>query len=406
MIRLAYFISRYPAVSHTFILREVRELRALGVEVHTASVNPPDRPLEDLGDEERNEANFTHVLKRQPPARIVAAFARTIATRPLQLIAGMALALRLGGLDLRELALRVCYLAEAILLGEWMRRKQLTRLHVHFATPASTVALLVQRVFGVSFSMTVHGPDEFYEVRRHHLKEKIAAASFICCIGNFCRSQLMKLSEPRDWEKLELSPLGVDPAEFHRPERTAAEGPFRILCVGRLVPAKGQAVLIEAMRLLRAHGRRASLVIAGDGPDRPRLQALSRSAGVAADCRFLGVVDPTRVRELYEQSDLFALPSFAEGVPVVLMEAMAMEVPCISTTVNGIPELIESGRHGLLAPPSDAAALCAAIETLMDDAQLRRRLAAAGRRKVMADYDLRTNVRRLETIFRRRMATA
>ena len=267
------------------------------------------------------------------------------------------------------------------------------------------VALFVKEIFGVPFSMTVHGPDEFYDVGSHHLPEKIAAASFICTIGSFCRSQLMKLSAPEQWTKMEVTPLGVDPLLFRpRDVRPIRQDPrFRILCLGRLVAAKGQAVLLDAVRILARQGRPILATFAGDGPDRQRLEALALEYGVAGHVAFLGGVNPDSVRDLYSASDLFVLPSFAEGIPVVLMEAMAMEVPCVSTLINGIPELITSGESGVLVSPSDAVQLAAAIDRLITDPALRQSLGKAGRRKVISSYNLARNVSRLHNVFQRRL---
>ena len=402
MLRIAYLISRYPAISHTFILREIRELRRLGVDIYPVSVNPPDRPVSQLSEEERIEAATTVCLKSMSFAQMAGALWRTLTAYPAGLFAGLQLAFRLGGTDPKAITKRLFYLAEAILTGDFLRREQLSHLHVHFATPAATVALFVKEVFGIPFSMTVHGPDEFYDVTTHHLPEKIAAASFLCTIGSFCRSQLMKLSAPEHWSKIEVSPLGVDPDIF-RPRPTFKDDHFRILCLGRLVAAKGQAVLLDAVRLLARQGRPVLATFAGDGPDRQRLETMAGEYGVSSHVTFLGGVNPESVRDLYAATDAFVLPSFAEGIPVVLMEAMAMEVPCITTVINGIPELITSGESGLLVSPSDAAQLAAAIESLIVDAPLRQALGKAGRRKVIASYDLTRNVARLHNIFRRRL---
>ena len=408
MLRIAYLISRYPAISHTFILREIRELRRLGVEISPVSVNPPDRPVSELSEEERIEAATTVCLKTMTVAQMAGALWRTLLARPAGLLAGVRLAFRLGGSDPKAVTKRLFYCAEAILTGDFLRRQKLSHLHVHFATPAATVALFVKEIFGIPFSMTVHGPDEFYDVSAHHLPEKIAAASFICTIGSFCRSQLMKLSAPEHWSKMEISPLGVDPQLFRprdvRPIRPDSR--FRILCLGRLVAAKGQAVLLDAVRLLVRQGQPVLATFAGDGPDRQRLEAMAREYGVADHVTFLGGVNPESVRDLYATSDAFVLPSFAEGIPVVLMEAMAMEVPCVSTVITGIPELITNGESGLLVSPSDAAELAAAIEKLIVDAPLRQALGKAGRRKVTAGYDLLRNVARLHAIFCRRLNAA
>ncbi len=407
MQRLAYLISRYPAISHTFILREVLELRRLGLDVEPASINPPDRPVAGLTSEERAESERTFFVKAQPLFALLKAILRTMWRNPGGVRAGVALAIRLGGFDLKALLLRACYLGEALVIGDWMQRRQLNHLHIHFATPAATVGLLVRTVFGYPFSLTVHGPDEFYSVHEYHLERKLERASFVCCIGSYCRSQLMKLSEPKYWDKFELAPLGVDPHHFQpAPNRRTEDSPFRILCVGRLVPAKGQAVLLSAVRLLCERNRTVELTFAGDGPDRARLEAMADQWSLRGVCHFLGTVKPDDVRDLYARTDAFILPSFAEGIPVVLMEAMAMSVPCISTVINGIPELIESGKHGLLVAPSDVHALCEAIERLMDDATLRHQLGVAGRAKVLTHYELATNVRQLAGIFRSRLRMA
>lgn len=408
MLRIGYLVSRYPAISHTFILREVQELRRLGIDIRTISINPPDRSMADLSPDEHAEAGQTFVVKSQSAGTILRALLRTALAHPLGLLAGVVLAIRLSGWNLHALVKRTFYLLEAIVAGEWMRQQSLAHLHVHFATPAATVALFLKRIFGTPFSLTVHGPDEFYEVSEYHLEQKIDAASFICCIGRYCRSQLMKLSRPDHWDKFEISPLGVDGARFMGSPKARRTGKtlFRILCVGRLVPAKGQAVLLAALRLLRERGRDVEVVFAGDGPDRARLQSLAREWDVEQSCQFLGAVNPDSVTGLYANADLFVLPSFAEGIPVVLMEAMAMGVPCVSTFVNGIPELIESGRQGFLVPPSDPTALCEVVAQLMDDEHAMEACASEARSKVMNHYDLQTNVRKLSEIFRARLEPA
>jgi len=400
MTKVAYLVSRYPAISHTFILREVVELRRLGMEIETVSINPPDRSADRLSETERTEAKRTYCLKRLSKMRILGALFGEFVTNPLGCLKGFAMALRLGGGSATATLWRLFYLVEAILVGRWMRKMGIRHLHVHFATPAATVALLTAKVFGIRFSLTVHGPDEFYDVTEFHLREKIESALFICTIGSYCRSQLMRLSDPRHWSKIVVSPLGVDTKVFSQTASIAEDASvFQILCVGRLVAAKGQAVLVDAVAKLLQEGRRIQLTLAGDGPDRERLEAATKELGIEEHCSFLGGVNPDAVRALYQSTQLFVLPSFAEGIPVVLMEAMAMEVPCISTFVNGIPELIESGEQGLLVCPADGVALRDAIARVMDNKALARSLAEAGRSKVMTKYELIRNVAHLRSIF-------
>ena len=401
MTPIAYLVSRYPAVSHTFILREVAALRENGFTIHTASINSPDRDAAAMTEAERAEAARTFVVKRTSPVGILAALFRTVVSRPAGILRGFLYAFALAGADLRCAALFLCYFGEAVVLGDWMRRRGVSHLHVHFATPAATVALIARRIFGVRFSLSVHGPDEFYDVDRHRLAEKFAAAEFICCIGSYCRSQVMKIAGPQSASKIEVAPLGVDTDVFRPAARPAAGEPIRLLCVGRLVAAKGQAILIEAVRELAGRKLPVELHLVGDGPDRGMLEAAARGAG--ARIVFHGAVNQDEIRKLYARATLFVLPSFAEGIPVVLMEAMAMTIPCVSTIVNGIPELIESGRSGVLVPPSDPVALADVIERLARNPEQAQALGDAGRQRVLERYHLGVNTQKLASALRRRL---
>lgn len=402
--RLAYLVSRYPALSHTFILREVRWLRAHGFEIHTASVNVPDRPMPGLTAEEREEAGATYCLKQAGIRGALRAHLLALLTRPWGYLRGFGFAVALGWPDLKRLIYCFFYFAEAVMLGRWMAEKGLRHLHVHFATPASTVGLISARIFPFTLSLTVHGPDEFYDAPGYNLAEKIRGSAFVVCISHYARSQLMKLSPVEQWGKFEVAPLGVDPAAFaprpFRPEPV----PFELLCVGRLVPAKGQHLLLGAVAALAGQGRQVRLCLVGDGPDRPGLEAAAAARGIAGQVVFAGAVDQDRIRRFYAEADVFVLASFAEGVPVVLMEAMAMEIPCVTTRITGIPELIRDGIDGLLVPPSDTDALAAEIARLMDDSALRRQLGENGRRRIAEKYNLEPNTRRLGEIFVRRLA--
>jgi colanic acid/amylovoran biosynthesis glycosyltransferase len=274
---------------------------------------------------------------------------------------------------------------------------------VHFATAAANVGLYVKKVFSVSLSLTVHGPDEFDDVSGQWLSQKIEAANFVFCIGRYARSQVMRLSNPAQWNKLDVAPLGVDIGRFRPQAPPRAAGPFRILCVGRLAPAKGQHVLIEAARLLRDAGRDLRVTFVGDGPDRESLKRAAAAAGLDEQIEFTGALNQLEVHRRYAAADAFVMPSFAEGIPVVLMEAMASGLPCVSTRISGIPELIRSGDEGLLVAPSDAAELAGALAQLIEDPARCRRIGLAARARVAADYHLQRNVARLATLFFRRL---
>ena len=402
-IRIAYLVSTYPAVSHTFILREVQRLRAANFEIFMASINPPNRPASGMTTEEQEEAAASFYVKLEGIRGALRAHSAALLNSPKSYLAGLWFALKLGGIDPRRLVFAVCYFVEAVILGRWMESRGLRNLHVHFANAASTVGLIASRTFPIKFSLTVHGPDEFYDVRGFLLTEKLAGASFACCIGQFARSQLMKLSPPREWDKFEVAPLGVDPTVFMPPPFRSGPDTFEILCVGRLVPSKGQYILIAAIRRLVKSRPNLRLRLVGDGPEREGLRQTIAANGLGQYVTLEGSVNQDRIRDFYRRADIFVLPSFAEGIPVVLMEAMAMEVPCISTFVAGIPELIRNDIDGILVPPSDDLELAAGIQRLIDDSELRRRLGAAGRRRVIEKYDLDRNVAHLTEIFTNRI---
>jgi colanic acid/amylovoran biosynthesis glycosyltransferase len=404
-IRLAYLISEYPGVSHTFILREVRRLRSMNFEVRVASVNPTGRPSSQLTAEEREEAATTFYIKSAGAGGAVRAHFATILRRPGAYIRGLSFALRLAGADLKRLLFGVFYFVEAVMLGRWMEELGLSHVHVHFANPAAHVALIAGRVFPIQFSLTVHGPDEFYDTRGLKLKEKIAGASFVCCISHFTISQLMMLSPPSQWHKFELASLGVDLEVFTPRPFRAAPDPFELLCVGRLVAAKGQHVLLDAVHRLVRKGVRIRLHLVGDGPERVCLEQETVRRELKPNVIFEGSVNQERIRDFYRVADAFVLASFAEGVPVVLMEAMAMEIPCVATYVGGIPQLIRDNVEGLLVPPADVRALVSAIECLIADPALRSRLGAEGRARVRERYNLEPNVARLAKIFSSRVDT-
>lgn len=400
--RLAYLVSQYPRISESFILREVRGLRELGFEIHVASINPPDREPAQLTEAEREEGRSTLYVKRSSWRSLLAAHFRCAVYQPLRYIKALRYVWTLGGGAGRRL-MGVFYFAEAGLIAEWMRSRDLAHLHVHFATPASTVGTIVSKLTGFSLSITVHGPDEFYDVSLYHLTEKIETCQFLCVIGKFARSQLMKISPVEHWAKFEVTPLGVNPESFAARPPKQPNGCFEILCVGRLVPAKGQHILVKAVERLSRSGQNVKLRLVGEGPDRKSLEQMVCRLDLSGRVMFEGAVNQEKIQDFYRQADAFVLPSFAEGIPVVLMEAMAIQVPCVTTRITGIPELIRDGIDGLLVTPSDDEELASTIAQLIHQPQLCAKLGEAGRRRVLSCYDLDANVRHLAEVFQRRL---
>jgi colanic acid/amylovoran biosynthesis glycosyltransferase len=402
---IGYLVSRYPTLSMIFVLREVLALRALGFRIETASVNPPDRLPEKLTSVEREEAARTYCLKCDGIGGAASAHLLALLANFVGYFRGWRLAFSLARLDPARLLLNLMYFTEALMVGRWMRRNGLTHLHVHLGSQAASVGLFTQRVFAVGYSMTVHGPDEFYDAEGQYLARKIRAADFIVCISAYTQSQLMKLSPYEHWGKFFVAHLGVDPSQWApqpKPSSPAPfdlQTPFEILCVGRLTPAKGQHLLIDAVDKLLQQGRPVRLRLIGDGPDAASLRISAARIAVADAVLFEGAVNQDRISAFYATADAFCLPSFAEGLPVVLMEAMAKQIPCVSTAITGIPELIRDGVDGLLVPASDLKSLVDALARLMDDAELRRRLGESGRARVLKHFDLARNAETLAAIF-------
>jgi len=280
-----------------------------------------------------------------------------------------------------------------------MQRVGQRHVHVHLASQAASVGLYVHHVFRVGYSITVHGPDEFYDAKGQNLQEKIAAADFICCISFFARSQLMKFSPYVHWKKLVVSRLGVNPDLFSPSPKRVAPDVFEVLCVGRLTGAKGQHLLIDAVDKLASQGRSVRLRVVGSGPDEASLKAHAAETGRPDLVVFEGAVNQDHIRTLYRAADIFCIASFAEGIPVVLMEAMAMEIPCVTTHITGIPELIRNGVDGMLVAASDVDGLAEAMAKLMDDPELRMQIGRNGRARVLEHYDLRRSVEKLASIF-------
>lgn len=394
-MKIAYLTGEYPRATDTFIQREVAGLRDAGLAVETCSIRRTGAE-HHVGEEQRAEAARTfHVLEAaKNPARLVGAHFHWLLRRPGGWLRALTLAIRTAPGGTRALLYQLIYFAEAALLARHMARKGVTHLHNHIAKSSCTVAMLASEMSGIPYSFTLHGPDIFYEPVHWRLDEKIRRAAFVSCISEFCRSQAMAFSAPDHWGKLHVVHCGVDPARYGRaPRRDGRQALF----VGRLAAVKGLPVLFDA--LARMGPDAPGLSIIGDGPGRAALEAQARDLGLADKVAFLGYRSQSEVADRLGQSDLLVLPSFAEGLPVVLMEALAGETPVVTTQIAGIPELVRDGETGHLCPPGDSDALARAIAAVLDNPQRARAMAARGRAIVARDFDSRIEAARLASLF-------
>lgn len=384
---IAYLTGEYPKVSHTFIQREIAALRGQGAEVLTCTVRrAPDKDV--VGADQRAEAvnTFCVLDTAKAPLRLLSAHLDALRQSPRRWLAALALAFRTRPPGLRALAYQMFYFAEAGVLAAHLRKNGVVHLHNHFANSSCSVAMLTSEMSGIPFSFTMHGPAIFFEPMKWRIDEKIARVSFVACISHFCRSQGMLFSDQAHWAKLRIVHCGVTLANYGRmPRKTFGK---RVLFVGRLDAVKGVPLLLEAFAAVGRDHQDARLTVVGDGPARAALEAQAKRLGIDGATVFAGYRAQDEVAALLEEADMLVLPSFAEGVPVVLMEAMASRIPVIASQVAGVPELVQQGVSGFVIPAGDLDTLTARLGDLLSDPELCRRMGEAGRATVKAEYDI------------------
>lgn len=395
---VTYVVSQYPAISHTFILGEVNGIKAQGLKVEVASINQPDRDYDKLTELEQEAYQETIFVKSSLIKKFPYYFCKALLA-PKGFFLSLASALAAGLMYPRTLPYYLFYWLEAMVVADMAKKNGSKQLHAHFSTQGCTVAMLAAKMAGIDFSFTVHGPDEFYQVNEQHLEKKFAQANFIVCISDFARSQVMKYSAFEQWDKLYINNLGVDAALF-KPGPKNNPKPV-LLCVGRLVNAKGQGVLVQAAKILVAKGIDFELRFVGDGPDKASLEAFTKSHQLQNHIHFLGKVNHDQVQNLQREADIFVLPSFAEGIPIVLMEAMASGTPCVTTHITGIPELFTHNHDGLLVRPGNADQLADALEALIKDNALKERLAQEALITVREKWCIHKSNERLAKLFQK-----
>ena len=396
-VRLAYLTSQYPAASHTFIRREVEALRELGWSIDTFSVRRPSAD-EMVSDADKAEADGTFYLLKQSPSAFLAANVATLLSRPGHYLSTLKLALGHRAPGARGLFLGFAHFVESVLLARELKKRRTTHLHNHFANSAATVGLLASKLLGIRWSFTMHGISETDYPAGLMLGRKIEAAEFVACVSWFGRAQGMRLVPLSQWRKMHVVRCGLP---FNRiPLKGPAEPNTQtMICVGRLSPEKGQPGLLRAFAALRAKHPKLRLRLVGDGPDRASLEALAKELGLADAVSFAGRLPEEETLAEIARADLLVLPSFMEGLPIVLMEAMAVGVPVIASRVAGIPELVEDGESGLLFAPSDWDELASRIDLMLGDHALRTRLAEKAKAKVASEFDTRTSAAQLAILF-------
>ncbi len=343
-MRIAYLINQYPKVSHSFIRREIQALERRGVNVTRISIRGWNDSLVDADD--AREREHTRYVLQGGALPLMFAFLRLLLTRPTSMLRALALELKMARRSERALTVHLIYLAEACQILLWLKQENITHLHAHFGTNSAEVAMLVHMLGGPTWSFTVHGPEEFDKSHQIGLAEKIRRAAFVVAISSFGRSQLYRLVEHAYWPKIEVVHCGLDRKFLDEaPEQPLS--PRRLVCVGRICEQKGQLLLLEAAKRVAAKGVDFELVLAGDGEMRAEAEQFIADHELRSRVRITGWISNDQVRTELLGARALVLPSFAEGLPVVIMEAMALRRPVISTFIAGIPELVEFERTRL-----------------------------------------------------------
>jgi colanic acid/amylovoran biosynthesis glycosyltransferase len=384
-MRIAYLTGEYPRATDTFIQREIAGLRNLGVEVHTFSVRPTGTE-HIVGPEQQSERDRTTTLLPPHLPHLLQAHFSLLLRSPRRYAQGLRLAWVGRSPGLKALLYQLFYFIEAGTLAHTLQQRQIQHLHNHLADSSCTVAMLAATLSGIRFSFTIHGPAIFFEPYRWRLDLKVKQALFVSCISYYCRSQLMLLSSPEQWSKLHIVHCGVDPQRFtpvvHQPNCK------RLLYTGRLSAAKGLPILFEALGQVVSQHPDLVLTLVGDGPDRKTLETLAADLQLSPYLKFVGYQSQDAVCQYLHNSDIFVLPSFSEGLPVALMEALAAGVPVVTTAIAGISELVENGINGYLVPPGTVEPLKKRLIQLLEDADLRQRMGQAGRMTVEQEFNL------------------
>jgi colanic acid/amylovoran biosynthesis glycosyltransferase len=362
-MRITYFINQYPKVSHTFIRREILALERQGFVIQRLALRGWEDTLidaEDIAEQKQTQ----YILKSGVLGLVLAAF-KVLFKQPINIFKTFYLALRLGWRADRPMLFHVVYFLEACQTYLLIDHFKSQHIHAHFGTNPSEIVMLTNSLCGIPYSFTVHGPEEFDRPKFLKLKEKINQSKFVVSISSFGRSQLQRWVDFEQWDKIKVVHCGLEPSFYQVPPTPVPSTP-RLVCVGRLCEQKGQLLLIEAAKSLNEGGVDFELILAGDGELRAPIEKLIAKYQLATKVKITGWINSAEVRSYLLNSQALVLPSFAEGLPVVIMEAMSLKRAVISTYIAGIPELVKDQENGWLIPAGSVEMLTVAIQQLLN----------------------------------------
>ena len=387
-MKVGYLLNTYPMVTTTFIRREMQALEAHQVEVVRYAIRPWSGNLVD--EQDRGERARTRYLFTGRIRTLIRDFLIECLTNPR----GVARALRTwaelvrnaGGQVVRHAA----YFLEAVSLKRWTTQDRVGHLHTHFSTNAAAVAMLAQRLGGPTYSLTAHGPDEFDNWDAGSVAEKVAGAQFVVAISHYCRVQLARAAGMSEWEKIHVVRCGVNIDEYEA-MGTPLEDNFTFVCVGRLCPQKAQTLIVEAVSHVSRTHPQVRVVLIGDGETRDEIASQTARLGLRDHVTVLGWQSNAEIHRMMREARALLLPSFAEGLPIVIMEAYTLERPVITTYIAGIPELVDR-NCGWIVPAGSVAHLVQAMTEALDaPAAELAEMGKEGRRRVLDSHDVFKN---------------
>ena len=397
-LRVAYLVNQYPLVSHTFIRREIQALEELGVAVERISIRDASDQVIERADEP--EAGKTRAILASGGFGLLAASLACLVRHPIGWCRGLVMAMRCGWRSHNGLPRHLVYFLEAAVLLRWLERDGVGHVHAHFGTNPATVAMLCRAMGGPRYSFTVHGPEEFDRPDALSLREKVAGAAFVVAISEFGRSQVFRWADYQHWSKVHVVRCAVDDSFLDDEPAPLPETP-RLVCVGRLGPEKGQERLVEACAKLRDQGVAFELTLVGGGVFTERTQALIDRLRLSDRITITGWVDADRVRREINAARLMVMPTFAEGLPVVFMESLALGRPVLSTYVAGIPELVRPGETGWLIPAGSVGHIVQTLaEALRTPTERLIQMGEEGRRRVAEQHRATSEASKLAAFFR------
>lgn len=397
-MKITYFVNQYPAVSHSFIRREIMALERKGVEVQRISIRGWN--AEAVTEDDKIEKEKTSYVIQNGVLPLLISLMKVAFRSPVSFFSALRLAFKVSFRSDRSLLLHLITLAEACHILPMLNDFNSGHVHAHFGTNSTEVIMLAKMLGGPDYSFTVHGPEEFDKPNALHLKEKIKHASFVVAISSFGRSQIFRWIEKSEWHKVKVVHCGLEKT-FHNQQAFSLPDIPRLVCVGRLCEQKGQLLLMEACRILKSKNIPFQLILAGDGELRNEIASLIQAYQLNDNIRITGWISSEQVREEILASKGMILPSFAEGLPVVIMEAMSLKRPVLTTYVAGIPELVEPGVNGWLFPAGDVNQIADAMIEFFSTPQLKLvQMAESAYQKVIQRHDIDDEAEKLVALIK------